>query len=98
MFDKHVGGAGACTVRKSTQSVFFVDDAVISVEESDEDRISANIAEIQQHQNNNIRTVTVDLDSGTCTRCPDRHHLQLPCRHLIAAVYNQNGDRTSTTV
>ncbi|KAG6952465.1 hypothetical protein JG688_00013265 [Phytophthora aleatoria] len=71
MFDKQVWGAAACTVRKSTQSFCFLDDAVISVEESGKDRTSANVAGIQQHENNKIRTFTVDLDIGTCTRCPD---------------------------
>ncbi|KAF1773276.1 hypothetical protein GQ600_12473 [Phytophthora cactorum] len=51
MFDKQVWGAAACTARKSSQSVFFVDDAVMSVEESDEDRICANVAERPQQEN-----------------------------------------------
>ncbi|KAG6951841.1 hypothetical protein JG688_00013569 [Phytophthora aleatoria] len=51
MFDKQVWGAAACTARKSSQSVFFVDDAVISVEESDEDRICTNVAERPQQEN-----------------------------------------------
>lgn len=42
------------------------------------------------------RTFTVALTTGECTRCPDRHHLQLPCRHIVAAVYSQSGSKTTT--
>jgi hypothetical protein len=42
-------------------------------------------------------TFSVDLDTGTCDRCADRLHLQMPCRHIIAAVFSQSGSRTSTS-
>ncbi|ETO99718.1 hypothetical protein F441_22863, partial [Phytophthora nicotianae CJ01A1] len=41
-------------------------------------------------------TFTVDFNQGTCTRCPDRHQLLLRCRHIIATLNSQSGDRTST--
>ncbi|OWY94248.1 hypothetical protein PHMEG_00036075 [Phytophthora megakarya] len=42
------------------------------------------------------RTLTVDLMTGECTRCPDREHLQLPCRHILSSLFMKKGaDRTT---
>lgn len=38
---------------------------------------------------------TVDLATGSCMRCPDRHHLQLSRRHIEAKVYIQSGTTTA---
>ncbi|KAE8997729.1 hypothetical protein PR003_g21907 [Phytophthora rubi] len=96
MFDKQVWGAAACTVRKSTDSIYLVDDLVRIMDQLDlyEGEFNARSAEVEEPQ---WRTFTVDLTSGTCTRCADRQQLQLPCRHIVAAVFSQNGKRTSTS-
>ncbi|KAE9017450.1 hypothetical protein PR003_g13843 [Phytophthora rubi] len=96
MFDKQVWGAAACTVRKSTDSIYLVDDLVRSMYKLDLDdgEFNARSAEEEEPQ---WRTFTVDLTSGTCTRCADRQQLQLPCRYIVAAMFSQNVKRTSTS-
>lgn len=95
MFDKQVWAAAACTVRKSTEDIFHVDDSVTSLDE-DNSTSEGSVAAVAASVETTPQTYTVDLQTGICTRCADRHHLQLPCRHIIAATFNQSGCRTST--
>ncbi|GMF51953.1 unnamed protein product [Phytophthora fragariaefolia] len=83
-FDKQIS-ASARTVRKNSESVFHVEDVVASVEYED------------ALLNNGSRTFTVDLQTGACTRCPDRHQMQIPCRHNMAALHVQSGSSRTTT-
>ncbi|KAE9004115.1 hypothetical protein PR001_g17800 [Phytophthora rubi] len=97
MSNKQVWAAAACTVRKSAEGIFHVDDTVISLEDEASDRAGSDSLVAASTAENIPRTYTVDLGTGICTRCADRRHLQLPCRHIVAASYLQRGCRTSTS-
>ncbi|KUF85571.1 hypothetical protein AM587_10000693 [Phytophthora nicotianae] len=90
MFDKQIWRAAVCSVRRSTDSIFYVDDIVGDTDKGDADITRANHQREKRNDHRQV-TYTVDLESGSCTRCADRHHIQLPCRHLVAALYSRNG-------
>ncbi|KAF1793266.1 Zinc finger, SWIM-type [Phytophthora cactorum] len=97
MFKKQVRAAAQCTARKSTENIFYVDDAAVSVEEGIGECSDSALSLTEPRADSMPRTYMVDLDTGLCSHCVDRQHLQLPCRHIIAALYNLGGNRRSTS-
>ncbi|KAF1775159.1 Zinc finger, SWIM-type [Phytophthora cactorum] len=95
MFDRQVWNTAICSVGKSTDSVFYVDDFEPTIEEADPGKTNEVRRYLRARWPRDQITFTVDLASGSCTRCADSEHLQLPCRHIIAALYHQSGSHTS---
>ncbi|KAG6963474.1 hypothetical protein JG688_00008123 [Phytophthora aleatoria] len=78
MFYKQVWVAVACTVRKSTETIFHVDDAVVSIEEQDDACTTLQSSFSEPQGDLGPRTYTVVLETGIFSHCADRHHRQLP--------------------
>ncbi|OWZ12136.1 LOW QUALITY PROTEIN: hypothetical protein PHMEG_00014748 [Phytophthora megakarya] len=82
-FDKEISCAAACKVTVSSPTIYYVEDNT---------RVQNQKQSFKSREGSiptkPVRTHKVDIESKRCSRCYTNEHLQLPCRHLIAALKN----------